>query len=57
MTSLQTGDLQTGFSPGHGWGLGFAVVREPQGPTQMVSGGRSAMARVRTQSWADLRAR
>ena len=54
MTSLQTGDLQTGFSPGHGWGLGFAVVREPQGPTQMVSAGTFGHGGAfGTQSWAD----
>src|SRR5205085_11759711 len=54
MTSIQTGELQTGFSPGHGWGLGFAVVREPQGPTQMVSAGTFGHGGAfGTQSWAD----
>jgi CubicO group peptidase (beta-lactamase class C family) len=54
MKLLQTGDLQTGFSPGHGWGLGFAVVREPQGPTQMVSAGTFGHGGAfGTQSWAD----
>jgi CubicO group peptidase (beta-lactamase class C family) len=54
MTSLQTGELQTGFTPGNGWGLGFSLVREPQGPTQMVAadtfGHGGAFG---TQSWAD----
>jgi len=37
MTSLQTGDLQTGFSPVM-VGLGFAVVAS-RGPDEMVSAG------------------
>src|SRR5262249_17927891 len=39
MTTIQTGDLVTGFTPGNGWGLGFCVVREPQGVTRMLSPG------------------
>lgn len=35
MTRLQTGDLETGFTPGNGWGLGWCVVREPQGVSRM----------------------
>jgi CubicO group peptidase (beta-lactamase class C family) len=54
MTSLQSGDLQTGFTPGNGWGLGFCLVREPQGPTQMVSAGTFGHGGAfGTQSWAD----
>jgi CubicO group peptidase (beta-lactamase class C family) len=54
MTSLQTGELSTGFSAGHGWGLGFALVREPQGPTQMLSAGTFGHGGAfGTQSWAD----
>jgi len=54
MTSLQTDDLQTGFTPGNGWGLGFCLVREPQGPTQMVSAGTFGHGGAfGTQSWAD----
>jgi CubicO group peptidase (beta-lactamase class C family) len=33
MTTIQTGDLVTGFTPGNGFGLTFGVVREPQGVT------------------------
>jgi CubicO group peptidase (beta-lactamase class C family) len=36
MTSVQTGDLKTGFTPGNGWGLGWCVVRQPQGITAML---------------------
>ena len=39
MTSLQSGALKTGFTPGCGWGLGWCVVREPQGVTAMLSPG------------------
>jgi CubicO group peptidase (beta-lactamase class C family) len=54
MTSLQSGELQTGFTPGNGWGLGFCLVREPQGPTQMVSAGTFGHGGAfGTQSWAD----
>jgi len=31
MTTVQSGDVKTGFTPGNGWGLGVCVVREPQG--------------------------
>ncbi len=37
MTSPKTGDLQTGFTPGNCWGLGWCIVREPQGTTAMLS--------------------
>lgn len=39
MTTVQTGDLVTGFTPGNGWGLGWCVVRQPQGVTKDVSPG------------------
>lgn len=39
MTTLQTGDLKTGFTPGHGWGLTWCVVREPQEVTAMLGAG------------------
>ena len=39
MTTIQTGDLKTGFTPGNGWGLGWCVVREPQGITAMLVAG------------------
>jgi len=39
MTAVQTGKLKTGFTPGNGWGLGWCVVREPQGVTEMLSPG------------------
>lgn len=54
MTTLQTGDLHTGFVPGMGWGLGFGVVRQPQGITGMLSPGSFGHGGAYgTQSWAD----
>ena len=54
MTSTQSGDLQTGFGPGDSWGLGFCVVRQPQGGTKMVSAGTFGHGGAfGTQSWAD----
>lgn len=37
MTSLQTGDEVAGFTPGNGWGLGWCVIRAPQGVSGMLS--------------------
>jgi CubicO group peptidase (beta-lactamase class C family) len=39
MTSLQTGEIQSGLGPETGWGLGFSLVREPVGGMKMVSAG------------------
>jgi CubicO group peptidase (beta-lactamase class C family) len=54
MTSLQTPGIKTGFTPGNGWGLGWCVVREPQGVTAMLSpdsyGHGGAYG---TQAWID----
>lgn len=54
MASLQTGDLKTGFTAGHGWGLGWCVVREPQGPSGALSAGAFGHGGAYgTQSWID----
>jgi len=57
MTSVQSGDLKTGFTPGNGWGLGWCIVREPQGITAMLSprthGHGGAYG---TQAWIDSKA-
>jgi CubicO group peptidase (beta-lactamase class C family) len=54
MTSIQTGDLSTGFTPGNGWGLGWCVVREPQGPSKMLSSGAFGHGGAfGTQGWLD----
>jgi CubicO group peptidase (beta-lactamase class C family) len=54
MTSIQTGDLKTGFTPGNGWGLGWGVVRSPQGTTAMLSPGTYGHGGAYgTQAWID----
>jgi len=54
MTQTQTGDLKTGFTDGMSFGLGFAVVKEPQGVTGMLSKGTFGHGGAYgTQSWAD----
>ncbi|MBW3598387.1 MAG: beta-lactamase family protein [Planctomycetes bacterium] len=54
MTSIQTGELTTGFTPGNGWGLGWCVVREPQGVSRMLSPGSFGHGGAfGTQGWID----
>ena len=54
MTRVQTGDLKTGFTDGMGWGLGWGVVREPKGVTEMLSPGSYGHGGAfGTQAWID----
>jgi CubicO group peptidase (beta-lactamase class C family) len=54
MTTTQTGDLKTGFTDGMSWGLGFQVVKEPQGVTGPLAVGTFGHGGAHgTQSWAD----
>jgi CubicO group peptidase (beta-lactamase class C family) len=54
MTTIQTGDLITGFTPGNGWGLGWCVVRAPQGITETLSPGSFGHGGAYgTQAWID----
>jgi CubicO group peptidase (beta-lactamase class C family) len=54
MTSLQTGELKTGFVEGMGFGLGWAVVREPNGVTARLSPGSFGHGGAfGTQGWID----
>ena len=54
MTSPQTEDLRTGFTPGNCWGLGWCIVREPQGVTAMLSSGSFGHGGAfGTQGWVD----
>jgi CubicO group peptidase (beta-lactamase class C family) len=54
MTRIQTGELTTGFTPGNGWGLGWCVVREPQGVSRMLSSGTFGHGGAfGTQGWVD----
>lgn len=54
MTAVQTGDLQAGFVPGSAWGLGWSLVREPQGVTAALSPGSFGHGGAYgTQGWVD----
>jgi CubicO group peptidase (beta-lactamase class C family)/glyoxylase-like metal-dependent hydrolase (beta-lactamase superfamily II) len=54
MTAIQTAGLKTGFTDGNGWGLGWCVVREPQGVTAMLSPGSFGHGGAYgTQAWID----
>lgn len=54
MTKVNTGDLETGFTEGMGFGLGFGVVRHPSGVTGMLSEGTFGHGGAfGTQYWAD----
>lgn len=54
MTALQTGELTAGFTPGSGFGFGWAVVKEPQGVASMLSPGSYGHGGAfATQGWID----
>lgn len=54
MTSVQTGDLPTGFAPGMAFGLGWGVVRESKGVTASLSAGSFGHGGAfGTQAWID----
>jgi CubicO group peptidase (beta-lactamase class C family) len=54
MTTVQSGDVKTGFTPGNGWGLAWCVVREPQGITSMLAPGSFGHGGAfGTQAWID----
>ncbi|WP_425615764.1 serine hydrolase domain-containing protein [Anatilimnocola sp. NA78] len=54
MTSLQTGEIKTGFTDGMGFGFGWAVVREPTGVHAMMSTGTYGHGGAfGTQGWID----
>ncbi len=51
---MQTGELTAGFVPGMGYGLGWGVVRQPQGVTEMLSPGTFGHGGAfGTQGWID----
>jgi CubicO group peptidase (beta-lactamase class C family) len=54
MTTVQYPELETGFTPGNGWGLGWCIVREPQGVTEALSPGTFGHGGAYgTQGWVD----
>lgn len=54
MLTSHTGSLETGFTPGNAWGLGWCLVQKPQGVTRLLSpdtfGHGGAWG---TQAWID----
>ena len=54
MTKVQTGDLPAAFTPGMGFGFGWAVVRTPTGVTEMLAPGSYGHGGAfGTQGWID----
>lgn len=54
MTKVQTDELKTGFTDGNGWGLGWCVIRQPQGVSAMLSPGACGHGGAfGTQGWID----
>jgi CubicO group peptidase (beta-lactamase class C family) len=54
MTTVQSGDVKTGFTAGCAWGLGWCILREPQGPTKDLSPGSFGHGGAfGTQGWID----
>lgn len=54
MTSVRSGDLATGFTPGNAWGLGWCIAREPQGVSEALSPGSFGHGGLfGTQAWID----
>ncbi len=54
MTSLQTGEIKTGFTDGMGWGFGWQFTREPQGVHALMSKGTYGHGGAfGTQGWID----
>jgi CubicO group peptidase (beta-lactamase class C family) len=54
MTHDQTGDIKAGFVPGSAWGLGFILVKHPEGVTEVLSPGTFGHGGLYgTQEWID----
>ena len=54
MTNIHSGDVVTGFTPGNGWGLGWCVVRNPQGVSRLLNPGTCGHGGAfGTQVWMD----
>jgi len=54
LSTILSGNLKTGFTPGNGWGCAVCVVREPQNVTGMLSPGTFGHGGAYgTQAWID----
>ncbi|MGN6546626.1 MAG: serine hydrolase domain-containing protein [Aureliella sp.] len=53
-SSVHSGELQTGFTPGNAWGIGCCIVCEPQGVTaDLEAGSYGHGGAYGTQAWID----
>ena len=54
ISSVLSGEVKTGFTEGNAWGLGFCVVRNPQGVSEALSPGSFGHGGAYgTQAWID----
>lgn len=54
MLTKQSGDVETGFTPGNAWGIGWCLVQKPQGVTKKLSSGTFGHGGAwGTQGWVD----
>lgn len=54
MSTVHTDPLETGFTPGNGWGLTVCIVKQPQGVTATLSPGTYGHGgKDGTQAWID----
>ncbi len=54
MLTKQSGEVETGFTPGNAWGIGWCLVQKPQGVTQKLSPGTFGHGGAwGTQGWVD----
>ena len=54
VSSVLSGEVKTGFTEGNGWGLGFCVIRKPQGVSAILSPGSYGHGGAYgTQAWID----
>lgn len=53
-SAVQTGELETGFTPGNCWGIACAITKDPQGVTSSLSPGTFGHGGLYgTQGWID----
>jgi CubicO group peptidase (beta-lactamase class C family) len=54
MLTPQSGEVETGFTPGNAWGIGWCIVQKPQGVTKKLSPGTFGHGGAwGTQGWVD----
>lgn len=54
MLTKQSGEVETGFTPGNAWGIGWCLVQKPQGVSAKLSAGTFGHGGAwGTQGWVD----